>query len=201
MRAALEFGPLAGFLIAYLILRDVIFTINGTDYTGFVAVTGAFVPVFILCTGALWALAGRIARLQVAAAGLLILFGGLSVWFNDPQFFKMKPTAIYLLLAVLLGIGLLRGEFWLKFILEDMVPLKEEGWRILTHRMLGLFVFSALANELVWRTQSEAFWVGFETIAMPIFVIAFFIAQLGVIVDHATWPPAKKKKAQARPKR
>ncbi len=198
LRAVLEYGPIIGFVIAYLIFREDMFRVGGTEYTGFVAVTAAFIPLFLFGIGALWALTGQIARLQIATAVMLVVFGGLSVWFNDPRFFKMKPTAIYLLLALLLAAGLLRGQFWLQYIFDDMIHLKDQGWRVLTRRMLGLFLVSAAANELVWRTQSETVWVTFETIVMPILVIAFFLTQLGVFVDHATLAPAKKKRGKAR---
>ncbi|MEL7115389.1 MAG: septation protein IspZ, partial [Pseudomonadota bacterium] len=138
LRVVLEFGPIVGFLVAYLLYRDDTFLIFGTEYTGFVAVTAAFIPVFLLGIGALWVLTRRIARVQVMTAVMLVIFGGLSVSLNDPRFFKMKPTAIYLCLALVLGFGLLRGQFWLKYIMEDMIPLKKRGWRILTRRVTVL---------------------------------------------------------------
>ena len=106
----------------------------------------------------------------------------------------MKPTVIYLTLALILGIGLLRGQSWLKYIMEDMVPMKPKGWMLLTKRVTVLFVLSAAANELVWRTQSEEFWVLFETVAMPIVVFVFFLSQLPLFVDHVTLERKKKKR-------
>jgi len=125
---------------------------------------------------------------------MLLVFGGLSIWLNDPRFFKMKPTVIYLALALILGIGLLRGQSWLKYILEDMIPLRPKGWMILTKRVLVLFVLSAAGNELVWRTQSEAFWVIFETFVMPVVVFGFFISQVGLFIEYVTLKPDKKKR-------
>ncbi|MEM6726936.1 MAG: septation protein IspZ [Pseudomonadota bacterium] len=198
LRAALEFGPIAAFLLGYLIFRNDTFTIAGTEYTGFVAVTAAFVPVFLLSMAALWLLTRRVARIQIVVAVMLTLFGGLSVWFNDPQLFKMKPTAIYLTLGTLLGIGLLRGQSWLKLVMEEMIPLREKGWMLLTKRMTALFFASAAANEVVWRMQSEAFWVIFETLAMPVVILVFFVFQFRLFVDHATLDPGKKKKKRRR---
>ena len=189
----MEFGPTIGFVVAYLIFRNETFLIAGTEYTSFVAVTAAFIPVFLIAIGALWFLSGRVARIQVATAVMVLVFGGLSVWLNDPRLFKMKPTAIYLALDLILGIGLLRGQSWLKYIMEDMVPLKPKGWMILTKRVTVLFLLSAGANELVWRTQSEEFWVFFETLAMPVVVFVFFMTQIGLFVDYATLNPSKKK--------
>ncbi len=192
LRALLEFGPILAFLIVYLTYRNDTFLIGGTEYSGFLAVTAAFIPVFLIATGALWYLTGRLTRLQIVVAGMLIVFGGMSVWLNDPALFKMKPTAIYLLLTLILGAGLLRGQSWLEFVLEDSLPLKHKGWMILTRRVTLLFFLSALANEVVWRTQSEEFWVIFETIAMPVIVFGFFMAQIGLFIDHGTLTPLRK---------
>jgi intracellular septation protein len=194
LKAILEFGPTIGFIVAYLVFRTKTLLIAGTEYTGFVAVTAAFIPVFLIAIGALWFLSGRVAPIQVATALMVLVFGGLSVWLNDPRLFKMKPTAVYLLLAVILGIGLLRGRFWLQYIMEDMLPLKQKGWMILTKRVTILFLLSAAANELVWRTQSEAFWVFFETLVMPVVVFIFFMTQIGLFADYATLSPSKKKR-------
>lgn len=194
LRATLEFGPLIAFVVAYLIWRNQIFVIGSVEYTGFVVVIAAFVPVFLLAIGALWLLSGHVARMQVGSAILVLLFGGLTVWLNDPTVFKMKPTAIYLALALILGIGLALGQSWLQFMMEDMIPLKHKGWMILTRRVMVLFVLSAAANELVWRTQSEAFWVIFETLVMPVVVILFFVLQIRLVADYATLKPKKKKR-------
>ncbi|MGX9355563.1 inner membrane-spanning protein YciB [Roseobacteraceae bacterium S113] len=187
LKAALEFGPILGFLVVYFLIKDDTFLLAGHAYSGFVVATGAFLPVFVLAIGALWWLTGHLTRLQIATTSLLVVFGGVGVAMNDPVVIKMKPTAIYLLLALVLAVGLLRGRLWLKVILEEMIPLKDAGWRILTHRMLGLFVVSAAANELVWRTQSEQVWVVFETLVMPLVVLGFCLAQIGLVVDHATF--------------
>jgi intracellular septation protein len=192
VKSALEYGPLVGYLVAYLIYKDDTFTIAGTEYTGFVAVTAAFIPIFLLGIGTLWLLTGRITRIHLVTTVMLIVFGGLGVWMNDPRLFKMKPTAVYLFLALVLGIGLLRGQSWLKYVMEEMVPMQDKGWMILTRRVTLLFVLSAAANELVWRTQSEEFWVFFETLAMPVIMFVFFMAQTRLVVEYATLKPSKK---------
>ncbi|MEL7091158.1 MAG: septation protein IspZ [Pseudomonadota bacterium] len=192
---ALEYGPVAAFVISYLSLRNATFTVAGTDYSGFVAVTAAFIPIFLLAMLALWRLTGQLTRLQVAVTILLVIMGGLGVWMNDPTLIKMKPTVVYGALTLILLAGLLRGQSWLQFLLDEMIPMRDAGWRILTKRVTALCLLAALANEAVWRTQSETFWVLFETIAMPVIVLIFCLAQIPLVVDHASF---KKKK---RPKR
>jgi intracellular septation protein len=193
VKTALEFGPILGFFVVYMWLKDEVFVVGGVEYTGFVAVTAGFIPVFLASIGILWYLTGRLARMQAMTAVLLVVFGGLSVWFNDPKFFKMKPTVVYALFTIILGVGLLRGQSWLKFVMEEMMPLTDKGWMILTKRVTLLFFLSAVANELVWRTQSEEFWVYFETFAMPVVIFVFFMSQTKLFVDHATLKPSEKK--------
>ena len=201
VKAALEFGPTIAFVVAYLLFRNERVAVAGVEYSGFVAVIAVFLPIFLIAMGALWYVTGRVARIQVATVLMVLVFGGLSVWLNDPRFFKMKPTAIYFALALILGVGLLRGQSWLKYIMEDMIPLRPKGWMILTKRVLVLFVLSAVANEVVWRTQSEAFWVIFETFVMPVVVFGFFISQIGLYIEHVTLKPEKKKRKKSPNKR
>src|SRR6056297_3409785 len=117
VKTGLEFGPILAFFAAYLLLKDRVFSIGGTEYDGFIVVTAGFVPVFLVAMGVLWRLTGHLSRMQVMTAVLIVVFGGLSVWFNDPRFFKMKPTIIYLLFGGMLGLGLLRGESWLSYVM------------------------------------------------------------------------------------
>ena len=100
---------------------------------------------------ALWWLTGRISRMQVFTAILVVVFGALTVWFNDERFFKMKTSIVYAIFAGLLGIGLLRGQSWLALLMADYVPMRREGWMILTRRLAAVFAAMAIANEIVWR--------------------------------------------------
>lgn len=177
VKTALEFGPVLLFFVAYLRMKDNTYTIGGTEYAGFIVVTALFIPVLILATGALWALTGKLSRMQVATVVLVIVFGGLSVWLNDERFFKIKPTMIYLLFGGMLGVGLLRGQSYLKYVMEEMMPLQDAGWMILTRRLMLCFFGLALANELVWRLFSTETWVYFKTFGMTAITMAFFMTQ------------------------
>jgi intracellular septation protein len=185
LKMALELGPVIGFFVAYLMVKDEVYSFRGTDYDGFIVVTAAFIPVFLLAMGVLWALTGKLSRMQAVTAILIIVFGGLSVWLNDDRFFKMKPTIIYALFGGVLGIGLLLGRSWLQFVMEEMMPLRQEGWRILTRRVMVFFFLLAAANEIVWRSFSTEIWVYFETFGMPLAVFAFFMAQSPLFNTYA----------------
>ena len=106
LKSALELGPPILFFIAYLRLQDQTVTLGGVDYDGFIIATVVFIPILLASIAALWRLTGKISRIQVFTAVMVIFFGGLTVWFNDERFFKMKTTIVYLFFAVALTIGL-----------------------------------------------------------------------------------------------
>lgn len=186
LKTALELGPIMVFFAAYLWLKDRVFTIGGTEYEGFIVVTAGFIPVFLLAMGALWWLTGHLSKMQIMTAVLIIVFGGLSVWFNDPRFFKMKPTIIYLLFGGTLGFGLMRGKSYLKSLMDGVMPLTDEGWMILTRRLTYFFLSLAVLNEVIWRTQSEETWVYFKTFGLTAAIFLFFMTQGKVFQEHGT---------------
>ena len=185
LKAGLEFGPLILFFVVFTRLRDKTLTIAGTEYSGFIVATLVFIPVLVLTTLALWRLTGKLAPMQIATLVLVVVFGGLSVWLNDPKFFKMKPTIIYLIFAALLGFSLIRRRNWLELVMSEALPMRAEGWRILTLRMVALFLGLALANELVWRTMSETAWVNFKTFGLPAIMVVFFVANAKLFERYA----------------
>jgi intracellular septation protein len=186
VKSALELGPVLGFFVAYLWLKDEVFPIGGTDYDGFVVVTALFIPVILASMGILWWLTGHISRMQIVTAVLVVVFGGLTVWLNDDRFIKMKPTMVYSLLGGVLAIGLLRGQSYLRVVMGELLPMEQEGWMILTKRMTGFFFLLAISNEIVWRTQTTEIWVYFETFVLTGATFVFFIAQAGLIQKYST---------------
>ena len=185
VKAALEFGPVAAFFALYLMMRDQIYVIGGTEYSGFILVTAIFIPILAGSTFILYRLTGKLAKMQIVTLVLVVLFGGLTVYFNDERFFKMKPTMIYLLFGGVLGFGLLRGQSYLRFAMEELMPLKDEGWMILTRRITLFFFALAVANELIWRNMSTDSWVSFKTFGLPIAIFAFFMTQSRLFSDYA----------------
>lgn len=177
LKFALEFGPVLAFFIGYMRMREQTFTIAGQEYQGFIVMTAVFIPLVAICSGALWWLTGRLSRMQIATLVLVVLFGGLSVWFNDERFFKMKPTMIYTLFAGVIGVGLLRGKSYLQVVMEEALPMRREGWMILTRRVFWLFAGLAVLNEVIWRTMSTDTWVNFKTFGLTIGIFAFFMLQ------------------------
>ena len=191
VKQILELGPPILFFLIYLRIRDNTYTYAGTEYSGFIVATLIFVPILLVAMGILWKLSGQLSRMQIFTAFMVIFFGGLTAWFNDERFFKMKTTIVYGVFAGLLGIGLLRGRSYLEWIMGEMIPMQHEGWMILTKRLCIGFFILGVANEFVWRTMSTDLWVKIETFGFPLALFAFLWWQIIALQKHMIDPDKK----------
>ena len=185
LKTALELGPILAFFVGYLLLRDKVYTLGGTEYSGFIIVTACFIPIFALTTYLVYRLTGELSKMQIMTLILVVVFGGLTVWLNDERFFKMKPTIIYSLFALILGFGWLRGKSYLQVMMGEMLPMTERGWMILTGRVTLFFGGLAVLNEVIWRTMSTDAWVNFKTFGLTIGVFIFFMTQSALFQKHS----------------
>ncbi|MCC7321633.1 MAG: septation protein IspZ [Rubellimicrobium sp.] len=188
LKQALELGPTILFFVLYMWIKDRTFSLAGREYSGFIVATVALIPVLLAAIAALWALTGRLSRIQIVTGVMVVFFGGLTAIFNDATFFKMKTTAVYGLFAALLGLGLLRGQSWLQWVMGDLLPMRAEGWMKLTRRLALMFAGLAAANEFVWRTMAEATWVTVETFAFPVVLFLFLWGQIVLLQRYLIEP-------------
>jgi intracellular septation protein len=192
VKQALELGPTLIFFAIYMWIKDEKYLIGGTTYSGFIVAAMILVPILLASISALWWLTGELSRMQIFVGLMVIFFGGLTAWFNDESFFKMKTTIVYGTFAVLLGIGLLRGKSWLQWVMADALPMQPEGWMILTRRLALMFAGLAVANEVIWRTQSTDLWVKLETFGMPVALFVFLMVQITMLNRYMIEPPEDK---------
>lgn len=184
LKQVLELGPTLAFFVLYIRIKDDVFTFGSTEYSGFIVSAVVFVPILLVAIGILWVLTGQLSRMQVFTAFMVIFFGGLTAWFNDERFFKMKTSIVYGFLAVILTIGLLRGRSWLEYVMADMMPMRHEGWMILTKRLVMAFAALAVGNEIIWRTMSTDAWVKIETFGFPVILMVFLFWQFAQLQPY-----------------
>ncbi|PYE85836.1 inner membrane-spanning protein YciB [Pseudoroseicyclus aestuarii] len=188
LKQVLELGPTLLFFLAYLRLKERSFEVGGTEYSGFIVATVLFVPILLVAMGILWALTGKLSRMQIFTAVVVVFFGGLTAWFNDERFFKMKTSIVYGLFAVLLGIGIAMRKSWLEWIMGEVLPMQREGWDLLTRRLALMFGGLAIANEVIWRTQSDQTWVTIETFVFPAVLFVFLWVQIAALQKYLITP-------------
>ena len=123
----------------------------------------------------------KIPIMPTVGAFIILVFGGLTLYFNNDTFFKMKPTIINLLFAGILLVGNFMNKPLLKFLFSGALKLQDEGWNILSKRWVGFFISLAILNEIVWRTQSTDFWVTFKVFGILPLTFIFTIAQISII--------------------
>ncbi|MFC3087879.1 inner membrane-spanning protein YciB [Tabrizicola soli] len=192
LKQVLELGPTLVFFAIYMWIKDESYAIAGTEYSGFIVAAVVLVPLLLASIAALWWLTGTLSRMQIFVAFMVVFFGGLTAWFNDESFFKMKTTIVYGTFALILGAGLMRGTSLLQWVMAEALPMKPEGWMILTRRLALMFAALAIANEAIWRTQSTELWVKLETFGMPVALFLFLMANFAMLQTHMDEPPEDK---------
>lgn len=185
-KLALEIGPLVAFFIAFGRMKDNTYTFFGTEYSGFITVTAAFIVVMLLSSALVWVLTGTLSKMQMFSLVLVVIMGGLTVYLNDELFIKMKPTLLFGFFGVVLGFGVLRGRSYLRELMDEAMPLQPIGWMILTRRLALFFIALAIANELIWRFGSTEAWVFFKTFGDTLALLAFFAAQYPLLEKYST---------------
>lgn len=199
IRAIVDYGGPAAFVIAFFFrLRFV-----AAGPIGWSLAVGGDAPRDL--TAATWWLVGgsalalligliaerRIAPMPLIAGGFALVFGGLTLFFHDPRFVKIKPTATNLCFAAALLGGLAMGKNPLKALLGESLPLPDEAWKKLTLRYALFFLSMAGLNEWVWRTQSDAHWVLFRMPGLWILAVLFSLSQVPMMMKylHTHQPP------------
>jgi intracellular septation protein len=169
-----DFGPLLVFFFYYY---------NG-DKNLKIAIP-PFIIATIIALAIVWMLEKKIPMVPLIGGILITFFGGLTIYFNNPVFIYIKPTII----NILFGLALLFGKYFtnepvLKKILGKSIVLKDEGWNILSRRWIFFFFSIALLNEIVWRTQSEEFWVNFKVWGLLPITFIFTAFQVSLITKY-----------------
>ena len=115
---------------------------------------------------------------------ILIVFGGLSIFFKNETFFKMKPTIINVLFAVILIGSTFINKPVLKILLNSSMKLTDQGWSMMNKMWSGFFIFLALVNEIVWRTQTTDTWVNFKVFGILGITIIFTVIQIPLLKKY-----------------
>jgi intracellular septation protein len=184
----LEMGPLIIFFVCYYnapIPENLKNDLDEANLFKIIFATKIFVPAILVALFLGWFQTKKIAKMPLITAILVVVFGGLTIWLNNPIFIKMKPTLIYLIFSAILGYGLLKKKIYLKILMGPAIPMNEEGWLILSKRFVGFFVLLAFTNEIIWRFFSQDFWVNFKTFGLPILLILFMVLQFNLFNKYS----------------
>lgn len=181
LRMALELGPLIIFF-ALNAKADAVFGVPDTENIFYA--TGGFMVATIISLTASYALHRTLPMMPLVTGAFVMVFGGLTIYLQDEQFIKIKPTITNVLFAAGLLGGLAFGKPTMKYLFDSAFRLDDLGWRKLTLRWGLFFLFLAVVNEIVWRNFSTDFWVSFKVFGIMPITAVFAMAQVKVISDH-----------------
>lgn len=168
LRLALELGPLVAFFIA-------------NQRAGIFAATAIFMAAMAASIAGMWLIARRIPLMPLVSGAVVMVFGALTLYFNDDTFIKLKPTIVNLMFSGALFLGLHFKRNLLPIVFDGVLQLTEDGWRQLSYRWAGFFLFLALLNEIIWRGFSTDFWVAFKVWGVMPLTFLFALLQTPLI--------------------
>jgi intracellular septation protein len=200
IRVAVDYAPLlVFFLVNFLAPAEPMMRLVArfSDVLGGMDRAGALVIARVICATTAFVLAtviaivvsrvklGRVSPMLWISGVLVVVFGGLTIYFHDPRFIQMKPTIVYATFAAVLFFGFVTGRPLLEGLLGTAYPgLSATGWRKLTRNWAVFFVAMALLNEIVWRNASWDFWVGFKLWGAIPLTLGFAMANIPMLMRH-----------------
>ena len=167
----IDIGPLAVFFIFY-------------SRSGLQASILPFMIATIIAVLFSYILEKKIPIMPTVGATIVLIFGGITIYFDNEVFFKMKPTIINISFAAILWGGMIVKKPLLKFLLGAAIKLEDIGWKILTQRWIAFFIALAILNEIVWRTQSTDIWVNFKVFGILPITFIFTMTQFPLIKKY-----------------
>ena len=186
LKAGLEYGPL-------ILFFAVNFLAPISPLTRVLVATAVFMAATVVAMIVSKVKLGRISPMLWLSGILVVVFGGLTLYFHDERFIKMKPTIVYAMFSAILFFGLATGRPLIQMVLGNVYAgLTEVGWRKLTRNWAIFFAVMAVLNEAVWRNSTWDFWVGYKLWGALPLTIGFAIANIPMLLKHGLSAEAAK---------
>jgi intracellular septation protein len=196
LKLALDLGPLL--LFFYANSKPALFEpwiapfipqgLASGDRAGIFVATAVFMIAIVVALAVSYALTRHLPMMPLVSAGIVVVFGGLTLFLQNETFIKLKPTIIYLLFAGTLLGGMIFRKPLLAMVFDAVFHLTDEGWRKLTVRWTLFFLALAALNEIVWRTQSTDTWVTFKVFGVMPLTFIFAALQYPLLTKYAASP-------------
>lgn len=164
-------APAVGFLAVLLITHD------------FRKATWVLVALSAGALALSLAVERRIAPLPAFSGAAALVFGGLSLALRRNDLLQMKMTIVDGTLGAALIAGLAMRRNPLKLVLGGAMRLPDKAWRVLTIRYALFFWASAIANEIIRRTQTAEVWATFRVVAI-VAAVLFGAAQFPLLKKY-----------------
>ncbi len=178
MKFLYDFFPILLFFIAYKL---------GGIYVATAVAMGAA----LLQIGWGWFVKKKVETMHWVSAGLILVFGGLTLALHDPLFIKWKPSIVNWLFALVFAGSVWMGKPLVQRLMEHVLTVPAPIWHRVNWAWVGFFIVSGAANLYVAYHYSEEIWVDFKLFGLMGMTFLFMIAQGIYLARHAEEPAAE----------
>lgn len=187
VRLISDLGPALAFFIGYF-LAPKLFPANPITHEPkpILIATLFFLPVSVLAFIYSWVKTRKISPIAMFSFIMILIMSGLGLWLKNDIFIKMRSTLIFSLMGLILLFSVLMRHNLLKTLFDAAIHMDDKYWRILTIRAGVLYIFLAILNEIVWRTQPEKTWVIFHFWGDFIINTAFWVINIMSLAKYMT---------------
>ncbi|MBL4601711.1 MAG: septation protein IspZ [Emcibacteraceae bacterium] len=179
IKMLIELGPIIVFFYANGEYADE----NGAG--GIIPATKIFIVAMAVSMICSKIILKKITMMLWISAGLVSVFGGLTIYFDSEIFIKIKPIILYTFFAITLLGGYAVGKPFIKNLMEaGFPPIEDIAWMKMSRNWGFYFIVCAILNEVLWRNLSNADWISAKIwIFMPMSFV-FAIAQMPIVLKY-----------------
>ncbi len=187
MKLFFEFLPVIFFFIAYK-FGGGIYHFNGQQYDieGIYVATAVIIIASILQLTLTWIFTRRVEKIHLVTLVLILILGGATLWLQNPDFIKWKPTVVNWLFAfVFIVVHAFTSKSLPERLMGEHAQLPDFAWLRLNIAWVLFFIGSGIANLYVAFNFSESAWVNFKLFGLLGLTVVFIVGQAIYLVRYA----------------
>ncbi|MBF0358766.1 MAG: septation protein A [Magnetococcales bacterium] len=147
-------------------------------FTDIYTATAVLIATYAIQVTYHWFRHGAVPRVQLLTFGLILVFGGATLFFRNPIFIQWKPTILqWIMAAVFLASHFIGERVIIQHLLGGQMEMPAKMWSRLNLAWVAFFIFSGALNIYVAKNFSEDTWVNFKMFGLMGLMFVFIIAQ------------------------
>jgi intracellular septation protein len=182
MQALLDLIPIALFLVAF-------------KFGDIFLATAVLVVATLVQVAWQWFRHRKVSGMLLTSAALVLVFGGITLYFHDERFILWKPTVLYALFAAAFALSTVVGEKPLvQRLLGHQLRAERGVWQWATWQWALLFIGMAAFNAVLVLHFSRDAWANWQAYKVGVVLLAsvlqvFWLGNRAEPVEPAE-PPA-----------
>ncbi len=128
--------------------------------------------------------------------GIIVVFGGATLWLHDESFIKWKPTVLYWIFSGIIFGAAAFGRNVIKNLMKAQMELPDPAWSRLNASWGGFFAFMGVANLIVAFNFSTDAWVNFKLFGSLGLMLVFVIGQSMMLTKYMDQADLDKEEKQ-----